>query len=68
MFMFYVASKLVTALCNLKEITKIAKNIECYTRIVIKPDCCSHCKKLQLKRKNIFILMNIQSRIIVIIK
>ena len=53
MFMFYVASKLVTALCNLKEITKIAKNIECYTRIVIKPDCCSHCKKLQLKRNAI---------------
>ena len=33
MFEIYVALKLVTALRNLKEIQKITKNIECYTRI-----------------------------------
>ena len=60
MFMFYVASKLVTALCNLKEITKIAKNIECYTRIVIKPDCCSHCKKTSIKTQCNFKLLNLK--------
>ena len=44
MFTIYVALKVVTALCNLKEIRKIPKILNATPEFVIKPDFRSHCK------------------------